>query len=233
LRFAVSDTGIGIDPTMHAKIFEQFVQADPSMTRRYGGTGLGLTIVKQLAELMGGRVDLDSAPGQGAVFHLQVPCAVPTAAARQSQRGAGVREERPAAASATPVLLAEDDAINQLVARQLLERAGCEVEVASGGLQAVELNKINDYSVIFMDCQMPDMDGYEATRAIRLQEGSTRHTPIVAITAHTMKGDRERCLACGMDDYLSKPLRLHDLDRVLQEHVPTAERVEGMAPTRA
>jgi PAS domain S-box-containing protein len=226
LRFTVSDTGIGIDPTLHEKIFEPFVQADPSMTRRYGGTGLGLTIVKELAGLMGGRVDVDSAPGQGAAFHLQVPCAVPTAAGRQSQPGASRGATRPPDASATPVLLAEDDAINELVARAILERAGCEVEVAHDGLQAVELNETNEYRVIFMDCQMPDMDGFEATRAIRLQEGSTRHTPIVAMTAHSMKGDRERCLAGGMDDYLSKPLTPHDLDRVLEKWVPAADRAD-------
>ena len=110
------------------------------------------------------------------------------------------------------------------MARELLERAGCAVEVAADGLQAVELTKSNDYRVIFMDCQMPDMDGYEATRVIRLQEGSTRHTPIVAMTAHTMNGDRERCLAGGMDDYLSKPLTRHELERVLEEWAPSADR---------
>jgi two-component system, sensor histidine kinase len=223
LRFTVADTGIGIDPTMHEKIFEPFVQADPSMTRRYGGTGLGLTIVKKLADLMGGQIVVDSAPGQGTAFHLEVPSAVPTHAGRRSQRGASDEEtrQRTAGTSATTVLLAEDDAINQLVARTFLEQAGCKVEIADDGLQAVELTKRNEYRVIFMDCQMPNMDGYEATRAIRLREGSTRHTPIVAMTAHTMKGDRERCLADGMDDHLAKPLTRHNLDRVLEEWAPT------------
>ncbi|MGD1056028.1 MAG: ATP-binding protein [Solirubrobacteraceae bacterium] len=214
LRFAVSDTGIGIDPRLHEQIFDPFVQADASMTRRYGGTGLGLTIVKQLADLMGGRIEVDSTPGEGSTFCLQIPCEH-TDEMGEPQLHPDGGHTTPPAGSAVPVLLAEDDPINQLVARHLLERVGCEVEVASNGLQAVELSRANNYHVIFMDCQMPDMDGYEATRAIRLQEGSMTHTPIVAITAHAMTGDREQCLAAGMDDYLSKPLKLDELDRVL------------------
>jgi CheY-like chemotaxis protein len=201
---------------LHKQIFDPFVQADASTTRRYGGTGLGLTIVKQLAHVMGGRIEVDSTPGEGSTFCLQIPCEFNADEMGDPQLHPGDDHTTPPADSAVPVLLAEDDPINQLVARHLLERFGCEVQVASNGRQAVELSRANKYHVIFMDCQMPDMDGYEATRAIRLQEGNTDHTPIVAITAHTMKGDREQCLAAGMDDYLSKPLKLDELDQVLR-----------------
>ena len=220
LVFTVSDTGIGIDPELHEQIFDPFVQADPSVTRRYGGTGLGLSIVRQLTELMGGRIHVESARGQGSAFSLHVPC--------ERRAGDGSRSESAGESQPSPtpaglpasVLLAEDDPVNQLVARGFLERAGYGVDVVSNGMQAVELSRAKRYRMILMDCQMPQMDGYTATREIRRREGELERTPIVAFTAHTMEGDREYCLAAGMDDVLTKPLERGDLDLVLERWAP-------------
>ena len=228
LRFAVSDTGIGIEPELRERIFQPFSQADASTSRRFGGTGLGLTIAKQLVELMGGTIGLDSTPGTGSTFFFQIPCEAITEgemASGSALRDAGSRlsdHHEPG----LPILLAEDDRVNRLVAERLLSRAGYRVEIACDGQEAVALSTAREYRLIFMDCQMPGLDGYQATRAIRCSEqghDGRRHVPIVAMTAHAMSGDREKCLASGMDDYIAKPLRHQEIERVLARF-PDSER---------
>ena len=209
LRFAVTDCGIGIAADKLGTIFEKFTQADSSTTRKYGGTGLGLAICRQLAELMGGQIGLESEPGRGSTLWFVLPllrAASPT-----------VVEQVKTASIIRPgvrVLVAEDNAINQKVARKFLEEHGCVVEFADNGVEALARVGERAYDVVFMDCQMPQMDGYEATRQIR-QLAHRTGLPIVAMTAHAMQGDREKCLEAGMSDYLSKPLQREALAAVL------------------
>ena len=212
-RFVVTDSGIGIPPGQHGTVFEKYRQADSSTTRRYGGTGLGLAICRQLATLMEGEIGLESVEGQGTSFWFTIPLAAAPDAedAPAQQRPAAPVEEAPR----TPlVLIAEDNPTNQLVARRFLEREGCRVELVTNGAEAVTAAAAQRFDVIFMDCQMPLMDGYEATRRIRLGLTSA-DAPIVAMTAHAMTGDRERCLAAGMSDYVSKPLTRAQIGSVL------------------
>ncbi|MEA2301445.1 MAG: two-component system, sensor histidine kinase and response regulator, partial [Solirubrobacteraceae bacterium] len=354
LRFEVADTGIGVERSSHEAIFDSFSQADSSTTRRYGGTGLGLTISKQLIDLMGGEIGVESTPGEGSVFWFTVAVeAGPTedeateerrldgvrvlvvddnatnrtilerqlagwgmtcdtaedldgglallraaaeagdphrlavldhhmpggsgiALAAAIRRDPGLRSVRlllltssgngraaaaaagidgfvtkpvrrsrllgeatrllsltepgPALEVSSPggpdepesgwsghtVLVAEDNTVNQLVAVRLLEKRGFRVDVAADGRQALEMHERRRYDAIFMDCQMPELDGYEATGEVRRREGAERHTPIIAMTANAMKGDRERCLRSGMDDYVGKPLAADRLDEVLE-----------------
>ncbi len=230
LRIAVRDTGIGIPPEKQALLFERFVQADSSTTRKFGGTGLGLAISRQLAELMGGDMGVRSDPGRGSAFWftLDLPRdrSVPSPPASVVLGGVAAGPEPGGKAGVGPrtvpiagaeiaapprVLLAEDNAINQRVASRMLERLGCRVDLAASGKEAVDLFERLPYDMVFMDCQMPELDGFEATLAIRRQEGAGRHTPIIALTANAMAGDRERCLEAGMDDFVPKPIRVADL----------------------
>jgi PAS domain S-box-containing protein len=212
-RFVVQDSGIGIPASQHGAVFEKYRQADSSTTRRYGGTGLGLAICRQLATLMEGEIGLESVDGEGTSFWFTIPLAAAPDAedAPAPQRPAPPVAEVPR----TPlVLIAEDNPTNQLVARRFLEKEGCRVELVTNGAEAVTAAAAQRFDVIFMDCQMPLMDGYEATRQIRLGPSSA-DAPIVAMTAHAMTGDRERCLAAGMSDYVSKPLTRAQIGSVL------------------
>ncbi len=213
LRLAVRDTGIGIEPEALGRLFDAFSQVDPSTTRRAGGTGLGLAISRQLVEMLGGQVDVVSRPGEGSTFTVVLPVDV---AAPAPERAARVppRADRAAGAGRT-VLVAEDNPVNRRVAELTLRRRGWEVVLVGDGQEAVEQARARAFDVILMDCQMPRLDGYAATRAIRAAEGDGRRTPIIAMTAHSMAGDRERCLASGMDDHLTKPFRPDELDAVL------------------
>jgi CheY-like chemotaxis protein len=216
---SVCDSGIGIDDETQARLFSKFVQADSSTARRYGGTGLGLAICRQLAELMGGSVGLRSTPGAGSTFWvtLQMPPApAPALEAAAMQWPATPDDKR------CLVLLAEDNAVNQKLARHLLGKLGCEVDVVGNGMEAIDRWALRPYDAIFMDCQMPGIDGYQATQRIRESGERGRQIPIIAITAASMVGDRERCLAAGMNDYVSKPLDPKDLRRVLMS-LPTRQ----------
>ena len=232
VRFEVADTGIGITPEQRTRLFQPFSQADASTTRRYGGTGLGLAISGQLVGMMGGEIDVESEPGTGSAFFFTLPLtkgrerphpapartapAPPPADQPPVHYGGGsggVEAKRPGAS----ILVAEDTLTNQMVAVELLKRRGYGAELASNGEEAVEAVSRAPYAAVLMDVQMPRMDGYEATARIREREGAGRRTPIIAMTAHALQGDREKALASGMDDHLSKPIRPEELDRVLKK----------------
>jgi signal transduction histidine kinase len=219
VRFAVSDTGIGLSKEASEKLFQPFVQADSSTTRRFGGTGLGLAICRKLVELMEGSMDLKSRPGEGSTFSFTLPFAKqkPVCAATESSNTAPTKATFVAPGGAR-VLLAEDNDVNKIVAVKRLQKLGCHVNVVKNGLDAVEAWRKDKYSVILMDCQMPEMDGYEATRRIRELEAdqNSGRTRIVAMTASAMQGDRELCLAAGMDDYISKPVDENKLKYALE-----------------
>jgi len=214
LEVAVRDTGIGIAADRLERIFLPFSQADSSTTRLYGGTGLGLAICRRLAEILGGGIWAESEPGWGSVFRFTVPCEVPGEAEAEPDRQA----EPPAGAVDVPprplrILLAEDNSINQRVALLMLETLGYSADVAGNGLEVLGALRRQQYDVVLMDVQMPEMDGLEAARRIREE---WRDGPwIVATTANALRSHREECLAAGMDDYLTKPVGLDDLGRVL------------------
>jgi len=215
LRFSVADTGIGIDPSSRQTLLDPFSQADSSTTRRFGGTGLGLAICAQLVELMGGTLDFDSVVGEGSTFRFDIPL---PAAAPSTRPATAPAPEAPAPEDVplgARVLLADDTHISRLVGVALLERLGYAVDVVANGAEAVDAVRHNRYDAVLMDCLMPVMDGYEATDHIRRLENDARHTPIIALTASALAGDRERCLAAGMDDYLAKPLDQSALAGVL------------------
>jgi len=209
---SITDTGIGIPANRLPDLFSRFTQADSSTTRRYGGTGLGLAICRQLAELMGGHVTAESRVGEGSTFRLELNLALaaPLAVVDKAIMPA-TSADAAAALNGLRVLLAEDNVFNQKVAQMTLGRFGCRVDTVANGAEAVRMAQDFLYDVILMDCQMPEMDGYAATGLIRQVEGPAAAVPIIAMTAHAMPGDRERCLAAGMDDYLSKPVRAEDL----------------------
>jgi CheY-like chemotaxis protein len=238
LRIAVSDTGIGIAPAVQGRLFQAFMQADCSTTRKYGGTGLGLAICRQLVEIMGGRIGVDSVPNQGSTFWFTVPLPKSTGSrptqgpAECDQHGLHVLAvappspplAMPQSLATAPdgerlrVLLVEDNMVNQKLAMRQLERLGYRVDAVTSGREAVEVLSRLAYALVFMDCQMPEMDGYAATAAVREREALRgSYTPIIAMTANAMPGDRERCLQAGMDDYLSKPIKAEELAAMLHK----------------
>ena len=216
VRIEVSDTGCGIAADKIGSLFQQFVQADASTTRRYGGTGLGLAISRRLAEMMGGSVGLESKVGEGSSFWAEL---------QLCPAQAQVSEEKPkhlpvdSLDKRLKVLVAEDNVVNQKLITRMLERLGCDFELACDGLQAVDLYSKKSFDLVLMDCQMPLLDGYEATGAIRKKEDEFAFTrvPIIALTAHAGSGDRDRCLKAGMDLHLTKPISLERLRQILTE----------------
>jgi CheY-like chemotaxis protein len=215
--FSVSDSGIGIAEDKLPSLFEKFTQADGSTTRKYGGTGLGLAISQQLAMLMGGGINVESVLHRGSTFTFSLPLAHTS----EETTDSGEQDALPATSfHAARVLLVEDNPINQKVAKRLLEKQGFAVDLANNGAEGVAMWTNSPYDLLFMDCQMPEMDGFEATEEIRRLEGQDNRpgrTPIIALTANTLQADKERCFAVGMDDFIPKPIPLETLNRVLQK----------------
>jgi signal transduction histidine kinase/DNA-binding response OmpR family regulator len=211
-EFKVRDSGIGISPDKQSQIFENFVQASDDTTRKYGGTGLGLSIVKSLVTLYEGKISLESELGVGSTFtvHLPFEKVVSSSSAQTSQ--ISTRTQSLELIRGAAILVVEDNAVNQLLVKKVLEKAGCKIDIASNGLVAVECLKAKKYDVILMDVQMPEMDGYEATRYIRTKLPSPQsQIPIIAMTAHAFGSDVTKCIAAGMNDYISKPFKAEDL----------------------
>jgi signal transduction histidine kinase/DNA-binding NarL/FixJ family response regulator len=216
LYFEVTDTGIGIDAEKQLLIFDAFSQADNSMTRAFGGTGLGLAIARQLVHMMHGEIGVISQPGKGATFWFWVDL-------EKSEAVSIKMKVRPDCRFTASVLVVEDYPANQLLAKRFLEAVGCQVYIANNGLEAVEALKEQDYDIVFMDCQMPVMDGYQATRVIRRFEsetGTAKHIPIIALTAHALTGDKAKCLAAGMDEWVTKPFTRQEINEALQKWLP-------------
>jgi signal transduction histidine kinase/DNA-binding response OmpR family regulator len=240
VRIAIQDTGIGIAPEVMPTLFRSFSQADGSMARKYGGTGLGLAITKNLVEMMGGRVEVQSQLGAGSVFTFCVPLAAiagPVRDTSPSQRIVAPGVPTPMRAAVPPlglsVLVAEDNEVNQEVCGDMLALCGCSAHIVANGMQALAALKTGTWDLVLMDCQMPAMDGFETTREIRSREksgGALTPIPIIALTANAMDGDRERCQAAGMDDYVSKPFDLQQLWAALDRWRAQAEARRGPAP---
>jgi CheY-like chemotaxis protein/HPt (histidine-containing phosphotransfer) domain-containing protein len=235
IRFEVRDTGIGIPENRRVLIFDPFTQVDGSTTRKYGGTGLGLAICKRLAELMGGEIGCLSEAGKGSTFWFT---------ARLEQQAAPIEEPMVATNAEAHsldslqnahVLLAEDNIINQKVALSILGKLGCKADTVANGLEAVRALEMIDYPLVLMDCMMPEMDGYTATGVIRdpASKVINHRVPIIAMTANAMKGDREKCLEAGMDDYLSKPVKKDELAEILLKWLPVRTVIEAASPEPA
>jgi CheY-like chemotaxis protein/anti-sigma regulatory factor (Ser/Thr protein kinase) len=215
---SVADTGIGIAADQLPRLFQKFAQVDSSLAKKHEGTGLGLAISRQLAELMGGTLTVTSELGKGATFVLTL--SLPLATECQSEeRWAEQPPHADITAKCRRVLVAEDNMVNQKIATLTLERLGCRVDLAANGKEAVEMAGRFPYDLILMDCGMPEMDGYAASREIRAQQNGSR-VPIVALTAHAISGTREQCLAAGMDDYIAKPFSRASLEKTLLHWSP-------------
>jgi signal transduction histidine kinase/DNA-binding NarL/FixJ family response regulator/HPt (histidine-containing phosphotransfer) domain-containing protein len=215
LRFRITDTGIGMSPDVCGKIFQPFTQADSSTSRSFGGTGLGLAITRKLTDLMAGTITVESTPGIGSIFTVTIPIKMASAEdiASMEQSGSGASSSPIAPLS---ILLAEDVPINQELAQLMLGKAGHRVTIAANGLEAVEQYKTGQFDLILMDMQMPEMDGLQATEAIRaLEQQSERHIPIIAMTANAQESSREKCLEAGMDGFITKPIRMEKLYEAL------------------
>lgn len=215
IRFVVSDTGIGIDPQKQKKIFERFQQAQPETTRRYGGTGLGLSIVKQLVELQNGTIGVSSEPGKGSVFTVVLPYQI--AGHEEAALPAPVLVGEPLLQKIR-LLVAEDNAMNRKLVEHLLQQWQIDFDIVTNGAEAVELLREHPsvYDMILMDIQMPEMDGYTATEKIRYELHLP--LPIIAMTAHALAGEREKCMGAGMDDYISKPINEQQLYKLIHKH---------------
>jgi CheY-like chemotaxis protein len=219
IHFAIKDTGIGIPEDKLDRLFQSFSQIDSSTTRKYGGTGLGLAISKRLVEMMGGKIWVESVEGIGSTFHFTI---VTEAATLEKDHFAAVTPEPKQRMRIGPkldrsmplrILLAEDNAVNQMVALQMLKRLGYSADVATNGLEVLQALERQQYDVVLMDIQMPEMDGIAAARKIR--ERWPKGPKIIAITAYALEGDREKCLKAGMDNYIAKPIQIEELRSVL------------------
>jgi PAS domain S-box-containing protein len=222
VRIEVTDSGIGIEPAVLDQMFEPFTQADVSTTRNYGGTGLGLAIASELSELMGGTIGAESAVGSGSKFWIELPLALPAVSEGDgAQPGLAGGTATKTWSSPPLVLVAEDSRVNQIVAVRTLERCGCRTEVVANGQEALEALAKQHYDAVLMDCRMPGVDGYAATTELRRREAGGPRTPVVAMTADAMRGTAERCLAAGMDGYLTKPIHREQLIDALHRLLPS------------
>ena len=217
VRFVISDTGIGIEPTKQKTIFERFHQAQPETTRRYGGTGLGLSIVKQLVEIQNGTISVNSAPGKGSVFTVVLPYQISNEAEKE-----GVRLSPSVAGpllNKIKILVAEDNPMNQKLLQHLLAQWQINFDMVNNGAEAVKAleQRSEDYALVLMDIQMPEMDGYTATEKVR--HDLNLQIPIIAMTAHALAGEKEKCLGAGMDDYISKPINEEELYKLINKYV--------------
>jgi signal transduction histidine kinase/CheY-like chemotaxis protein len=231
MHMGVTDTGTGISPAQCSLLFQPFTQIDSSDSRKFGGTGLGLSISKRLVELMGGQIGVESQVGSGSTFWFWVPFEAATDAqvADTASTLPQLRSQAPRADA--KILVVEDNMVNQKVALRLLEKLGYAAEAASNGQKAVERILESRFSLVLMDCQMPVMDGFEATRQVRLRE-TGRRTPIVALTAGALQSDEERCLRAGMDAFISKPIDLRKLTELLEKWHPATEAAPRAADDR-
>jgi signal transduction histidine kinase/HPt (histidine-containing phosphotransfer) domain-containing protein len=221
LHFAVRDTGIGIPRDRMDRLFKSFSQVDASTTRQYGGTGLGLAISKHLSEMMGGRMWLESEAGKGSTFHFTIVAQAAPQQTLEPEHQPPLRQDTPMAEHyPLRLLLAEDNLVNRKIALLLLQKMGYHPEVAENGVETLDALRRQCYDVVLMDVQMPRMDGFEATRRIRSEWPAAQQPRIIAMTANAMQGDREKCLEAGMDDYLSKPVQVNELMKVLSKCRP-------------
>jgi signal transduction histidine kinase/CheY-like chemotaxis protein len=224
LEFRVQDTGIGIRADQLAHLFRPFSQADNSTTRRFGGTGLGLAICRELVNGMGGQIQIESKPGVGSTFLFALPL-VQVDSKDEFCVPARNREQKKLSCRGARILLVEDNKVNRALAQKMLEVMGLTYELACHGGEAVQAFQPGKFDLILMDCQMPEMDGYEATQQIRAMEADGPRTPIVALTANALRGDRERALAAGMDDHLAKPYAIDDLQQMIANWLPGNQTV--------
>ena len=218
IRFDVVDTGIGLSKEQQRFIFEPFRQADGSVTRKYGGTGLGLAICARLVELQGGSMAVVSAKGEGSTFSFKIRCGVCSEPGESAQKGPAERPMAGVGRERLKILLAEDNRVNQLLVVRLLQGRGHQIVVVGDGQSALNAIAEQSFDLILMDIQMPEMDGLETTRILRERErNGQRLAPIIAMTAHAMKGDRDKCIEAGMTGYISKPIQPDQLFALMED----------------
>jgi CheY-like chemotaxis protein len=220
IRFSVNDSGVGIPENWMNLLFQPFTQIDSSTTRTYGGTGLGLAICKKLVEMMGGTIWVESQLGKGSTFYFTI--VAPSATKMQTPSMVEGNNPKISPMHGKPrtirILVAEDNPINQMMMLKMLNKLGYDADIASNGLEVLKSLELQPYDLILMDIQMPEMDGFQATMEIRKRWISENRPKIIAITAYALEGDQERCLAAGMDDYISKPMRLDKLRALLEPY---------------
>jgi CheY-like chemotaxis protein len=217
LRFEVTDTGIGIPVESLSRMFQSFSQADASTTRKFGGTGLGLSISKHLVTLMGGEIGVKSTAGLGSAFWFTIPFEMGSQllgeASTSDDASVGVQRK-------LRILIAEDNSVNQFIAIKMFEKLGHTAVAVANGNEAFDALRTIPYDLVFMDCQMPELDGYATTKMIRNAKTlECNNIPIIAMTANAMSGDREKCIGAGMNDYVSKPMKLKDLALAIERNV--------------
>lgn len=222
LQFSVADTGIGIAREDLGRLFKTFSQVDSSITRKYGGAGLGLVISKQLVEMMGGKMWVESEKGKGSTFFFIVQCSH----GKQPQAETETRKQELNGCGPLSILFVEDDEVNRTIISRVLRAKGHRVALAGNGFEALEAHERKNYDVILMDIQMPMLDGLEAVRKIREREGTQKHTPVIALTAYALQGDRERFLSCGMDEYVPKPVNMEELYHAINRVISPAGSID-------